>query len=339
MSRPRSRLRALAINLVLMAVAFALLGMAIWTNREQLRDVLNRPIHGGLLLAAFSTYMTALVLTFYRWFVLVRALNLPFRLRDAVRLGFIGNVFNLVIPGAVGGDVIKAGYLCREQSKKTQAVSSMVIDRAVGLLGLFLLAGIMGITVWGSAVPEVRKLIAVVWAASVTGVIGLAVLFTPTLYRPLARLVAGRGRLEGFVTELLAMASSYRRKIGVVLGMLAMASCIHTLFVLAFYLVSRAIFPTGVPSLAQHFLMVPLVLFTTAVPIPFGALGVSEQVSDQLFGLIGHPGGAVAMMGFRVLMYGGGLISLLVYLANLSQVRSLSRNLDPPQHDLVAAES
>ena len=50
-------------------------------------------------------------------------------------LGFIGIVFNLVIPGAVGGDLIKAAYLVRMHIKKTQAIASMVIDRILGLLG------------------------------------------------------------------------------------------------------------------------------------------------------------------------------------------------------------
>ena len=66
------------------------------------------------------------------------------RLRAALLLGFIGNVFNLVIPGAVGGDLIKAAYLVRMHVKKTQAIASMVIDRIIGLLGLFTLATIAG---------------------------------------------------------------------------------------------------------------------------------------------------------------------------------------------------
>ena len=70
--------------------------------------------------------------------------------------------------------------------------------------------------------------------------------------------------------------------------------------------------------------MVPLTLFTMVVPIPFGALGVSEEVANQLGKLVGHPGGALAMLAFRVLMYACGLISACVYLANLRQVRSLT---------------
>ena len=80
--------------------------------------------------------------------------------------------------------------------------------------------------------------------------------------------------------------------------------------------------------------MVPLTLFTTAVPLPFGALGLSEQVSQQLFKLVNHPGGALAMMGFRVLMYGGGLVSAGVYLANLRQVRGLTADAEHLEEEI-----
>jgi glycosyltransferase 2 family protein len=37
-----------------------------------------------------------------------------------------------------------------------------------------------------------------------------------------------------------------------------------------------------------------------------------------------HPSGALAMMGFRVLMYAGGLIGACAYLWNLKEVRALT---------------
>jgi hypothetical protein len=70
--------------------------------------------------------------------------------------------------------------------------------------------------------------------------------------------------------------------------------------------------------------MVPLTLFTMVVPLPFGALGLSEGVGDQIGSLVQHPGGALAMLGFRVLMYACGLIGACVYLAHIREVRELS---------------
>ena len=125
------------INAALVALAFGLLGLVIWRNREKIHEVFGRPLDCRLLALAEAIYLVGMVSTFVRWYLLVRVIDPRFTLRAAVLLGFIGNVFNLVIPGAVGGDLIKAAYLVRMHVKKTQAIASMVIDRIIGLLGLF----------------------------------------------------------------------------------------------------------------------------------------------------------------------------------------------------------
>jgi uncharacterized membrane protein YbhN (UPF0104 family) len=330
MSKEKPSHRSTIINAALIAVGFTLLGLAVYSNRDKLRDVFRRPIDFRLFGLAFAVYMVALMATFVRWFFLVRAVGLKFRLLDAVKLGFIGNVFNLVVPGAVGGDVIKAVFLVRAHPRnKASAIASMVIDRLLGLAGLFVLAGVAGLFALDRANAQVKILIGIVWLLLVGGLSALALLFTPKLYPILDRLTARRAKLAKIVKELETAASAYRAKLGTVFCCLAGSTCIHGLFVVAFYSVSRAIFPV-LPSFSEHFLIVPLVLFTMAVPLPFGALGLSENVSGLLFAL-GKAGGgaaaangAVAMMAFRTIMYASGLVSLVVYLANLRWVRELT---------------
>jgi hypothetical protein len=145
----------------------------------------------------------------------------------------------------------------------------------------------------------------------------------------LDRLTQRRAKLAKVVKELESAALAYRSKAWLIVACLVGSSCIHSLFVVAFYAVSRAIF-TDIPTFAEHFVIVPLVLFTTAVPLPFGALGLTENASGLLFGL-GRSGsttaaanGAIAMMAFRTIMYAGGLVSLVVYLANMGWVRELT---------------
>lgn len=330
MTAPRRSGRSIAINAILTVLALGLLAWTVRRNGPKLREVWSRSPDWRLFAAALLVYVVALLVTFFRWFTLVKALGLPFRIQDAFRLGFIGNVFNLVIPGAVGGDVIKAAFLCREQEHKTQAVASMVIDRALGLLGLFALASAIGAFEWAGASPYVRRVIAFAWVMVVCGVIGLCVLFSPALFRPLLTRLNPQGKLAKGLSELIAMASAYRDRLGVIAIGLALAMSGHALFVLAFTLANRGLFGSEAPGLASHFVVVPLILFSMAIPMPFGALGVSEQFSQTLFAdLLGFSGGAIAMLGFRVVMYAGGLVSVLVYLANLSQVRSL-RAVDVP---------
>ncbi len=55
-----------------------------------------------------------------------------------------------------------------------------------------------------------------------------------------------------------------------------------------------------------------------------GRLGFTELVGGQLLKLVGHPDGELAMLGFRTLMYGVGLICACVYFAKLKEVRELT---------------
>jgi hypothetical protein len=209
-----------------------------------------------------------------------------------------------------------------------------VVDRLVGLLGLFLLACVAGTTAWPGLGPRTRRLVTATWiAAAITAGI-LALAFIPSLGRQHS---AGR-RLTHLRSELAAVGRSYRRHfwvviLGVVGGMLT-----HSMNVLAFQVVSQALFPR-VPGLAENFLIVPLVLFSTAVPLPFGGLGVSEHVSDHLFRLASANTGAVAMMGFRVLQLGAALFGGLMYLFNRPQVRTLRETAAHLEEDLEAESS
>ncbi|QEH37455.1 hypothetical protein OJF2_60460 [Aquisphaera giovannonii] len=339
----RPRLGSL-VNAGLVALAFALLGLVLYQNREKIQQVFSHPLDYRLLALGVLIFQTSLILTYLRWFLLVRVIEPRFTLRSTMLLGFIGYVFNLVIPGAVGGDLIKAAYLVRMHIRKTQAVASMVIDRIVGLLGLFVLAAIAGGVFWSSAPVEIRRLIVAAWIATAAGFGLLAVI----LFQLVSRLVPGfgaakpghaHGRLAGVATELTAMSTTYRNRLDVVAAGVLLSVVGHALNVLAFYLMSRMLFPDNLPTtLGQHYLMVPLTLFTMVVPLPFGALGLSEGVGDQIGNLVGHPGGALAMLGFRVLMYACGLISACVYLANLREVRGLSAEAHHIEEELEEGE-
>ena len=52
-----------------------------------------RPVDFRLFGLAVAIYLVALVSTFFRWFFLVRAAGLPFRVLDAVKLGLGTTVF------------------------------------------------------------------------------------------------------------------------------------------------------------------------------------------------------------------------------------------------------
>jgi len=326
------------VNTALVVLAFGLLALVIGQNREKIREVFSRPLDLRLLALAVAIYFVGMVSTFVRWFCLVRVIEPKFRFSATMLLGLIGMVFNLVIPGAVGGDLIKAAYLVRMRIRKTQAVASMVIDRIVGLLGLFILAAIAGGFAWRMAPADVQKLIMAAWVAVGLGVFALIAIFSRILTRMFPQLKGGHTRLGVVVSELSEMSATYSGRLEVVLGAIALSVWNHAMNVGAFYVIGRMLFPAMTTTLVQHFLMVPLTLFSMAVPLPFGALGLSEEVSQQLFKLVNHPSGALAMMGFRVLMYAGGLVGACVYLWNLKEVKALTASAQHIEEEILEGE-
>ena len=301
------------IRPALQLVGLGLLGHVLWVNREACARVLAQKPDGRYLATAFVLGLTAVVSTFLRWMIVVRAQGLTLRLRDAIRVGFMGNAIDLVIPGQIGGDVFKASFLGRGQERKTKALASILVDRAIGILGLFTLAALMGALNWPQVSLPVRRLIAVVWFVWTGVALGLLAVLTPALFRPLERRFAGRRRLGKLFAELHEISVAYRdRKLAVATG-LAMSTVSHGLYALCFFFVSLALLPDP-PGLLNNMLMVPLVLFSTVVPLPFGALGLSEQVSDDLFRLLGHPAGALAMLSYRVVSLAVASVSVGVYI-------------------------
>lgn len=103
-----------------------------------------RSLSKGFLALTVFTFIGATFLTAVRWNLLLKMQGIRLGLLAVLRLVMIGFFFNLVIPGAVGGDVVKMAYIARQTpGKRTEAISTIVLDRLLGVMALFILAGFM----------------------------------------------------------------------------------------------------------------------------------------------------------------------------------------------------
>jgi glycosyltransferase 2 family protein len=275
-------------------------------------------------------------MTFLRWFLLVRAQDLPFTFASAVRLGMVGYFFNTFLPGSVGGDLVKAACIIREQSRRTVAVATVVVDRAVGLCGLIWLAALCGGFFWANgmleemASPASGAAVAAAVPFLETIVLGTIVLMAGSVIfwvlagllpeRLSLRLAHGLERIPKIghaLAEFWRAGWLYRRREGVVVVTLAMSMVSHSGFVLAFYCAARTLFPAEeVPSLAAHFLVIPVGMTIQGFfPSP-GGIGGGEFGFGQLYELIGFSfsAGVLASLVRRAVDWTWGLAGYLVYL-------------------------
>lgn len=115
------------------------------TARQYLRSGFLRSIiriRGWLLLAAMLASLTGMLVTALRWWMLLAIQGIGISLWEAVRLTFLGQFYSLVVPGTVGGDVVKAYYVTKHTHAKAGAILSIFVDRVFGLAALTLVAAV-----------------------------------------------------------------------------------------------------------------------------------------------------------------------------------------------------
>jgi uncharacterized protein (TIRG00374 family) len=311
-------------------LGIGLLAWVIWVNWSPtdespgLRSALEHPINVAPFVLAAVICLLSILLTFIRWYVLVRAQGLPFTLPNALRLGLIGYYLSTFLPGSVGGDIIKAAFIAREQRRRTVAVATVLIDRAVGLCGLFWLVTLLGSIFWlsGSLDRNVQTLNSILLGAALLSA-GSLVFWFVLGWLPQYRAERFAGRLSRIpkighaLAEFWRAVWMYRCQGRSVFVALVMAVIGHVGFVLTFYFSAMTLVdPEQIPSLADHFLLVPVGMAIQAgFPAP-GGVGGGEYGYGKLYSLLGYPfaNGVLGSLVQRVITWVLAMGGYLVYL-------------------------
>jgi glycosyltransferase 2 family protein len=94
-----------------------------------------------VLIAAVVSAGIPAILGITRWQWILHVQGLDVKYSRLFSISFIGLFFNAFMLGSTGGDVIKAWYVAHEtHHKKAEAIATVVVDRLIGLLALFVIA-------------------------------------------------------------------------------------------------------------------------------------------------------------------------------------------------------
>jgi hypothetical protein len=239
---------------------------------------------------------------------LVKALDLPFRLRDAFRLGFLGYLFNFIAPGAVGGDLFKAVFIAREQpGRRAAAISSVIVDRLVGLLALLMLASVVFLaTGVGDEARhgQFRVPCFIVWAVTIgSTLLSLAFMIPALTDGAFAKRIESIRRVGPLIAQFHHAVRMYRRRPSILLLSLVLSLGVHSLTSVAYYLIAKAL-PGQAPTLAATFIIAPLSILVGILPVMMNGLGVVEGAMKILYAQVpsGLPAGVVVTAGLGLLV-------------------------------------
>lgn len=245
----------------------------------------SQPKRWELLLGAQLLTLVAAITSILRWRLLVLAFDIPFTVREALRLGFLGYLLNFVSFGSVGGDVFKAILVARDRpEKRPEAVASVLLDRAIGLLGLLMLAWLM--LVLFSNPAQSPLLTGIKRGAAVFTTVSLfclaAAVFAGAWFDRLIDWGAGWSVVGQTLARMARAVRQLRSTPQVLLWMIGLAICVHSLLATTVYLISCGIYPQH-PTLQQHLMVVPPGMAAGALPLAPGGIGVQEGALAGLF--------------------------------------------------------
>ncbi len=316
------------------------------TGAPGLGSLLAGPIAWPWLLLAAGLAAAGLGLQLLRWWVLVRAVELPFTVRNACRLGMVGLFFNTFLPGSIGGDLLKAYFLAKEnRNRKTRAVATVLIDRALGLFGLVLFVAVVGAAAWGLGDPrlsgntELQRFIRLMAACSAATIVGFVLLG----YLPQRRVDRFARRLQwlpkvgGALAEFWYAVWMYRQRPRSIAAGLGLSAASHVALVLAFHAASRVFVPADADAaaqqatLAEHVVIAPLGFIVQALPVSPGGVGLGEAAFAGLYQLSGRPSsrGVIARLALRVVEWIIGLLGYLVYLRMRQELPATLPDAEP----------
>ena len=92
-------------------------------------------------LYALLIYTPVTFIQAFRFRMVFRSQDIDLTYGESMKLCFAGNFLNFVALGSTGGDVVKAYYVCQKTHRKTEAITTLFLDRIIGLLGLLIAVG------------------------------------------------------------------------------------------------------------------------------------------------------------------------------------------------------
>jgi hypothetical protein len=291
----------------------------------------EQPKRWELLGAAFLVQLFAVSATILRWRWLVQTLGLTLSVKDAFRLGFLGLMLNLAPMGIVGGDLVKSYLIAKKNPDyMSQAVASVIVDRIIGLLVMFLCGGIF-VCLTGFAFREevlARTFSQLVFILTGMGYVCVGIIFLPFFSKGhVERLLAKIPFCGGILGKLARSFLLYRHCKICLLKAWAITFLVHIPFGFSLYLIALGLFGL-VPNLPDHLMLYNVVNLTAMIPL---AAGPFEFVLEQIYPLFSVNGvkmgvgiGLVVALGYRLISIFVAGLGIVYYLSSRDEIKEVA---------------
>jgi len=307
-----------------LAVAFGLIYWLAASGRIDLRKLAEVGERWPWFVAAQVPFGIVMLLAAYRWRLLLQAQGIHYTFWDTFSLTMIGQLFNQVVIGTTGGDMVKAYAVAIEHpSRKSGGIMSVVVDRLVGLIVLIVFA--LGAMAFNLELIRSRRELMYMSAGiglSLIAALGCLLVFYSDALRRRPIVVAVLSRLP-FRKQLIDVANAvyvYKFHPKEVALSIVVSFWVHIAVVIMNLLLAKALIDDPLP-VASFFFLIPIAQVGMAVPInPPGAIGTAEGIYEYLLPLAGVPHGAMICILQRFTYYLWAALGAVFYVRRKGKV-------------------
>lgn len=317
----KSKVKSYAMNVMKLLFAGSLIYWLVTSGKLSLTS-LQRLASPMVFLICFLLIGINLIVCSERWRKLLQSQNLQSSFLETFRLTLIGIFFNYVIPGGVGGDVVKGYYIVRKNPHaKTAAAITVAMDRFVGLYAMMFLSLFVMFLDWNQVTSQLQ--LKWIFLLLLALFIGFSLFWTLIFSKRISsnnlihRLLSGLPKAEHLL-QLYASFAKYSETKKIIFTTFFYSLIAQSMAVVFFMYVGSALGFAQV-SLHTYFFVVPIGFMVTAVPISPAGVGVGQTAFYFLFGLAQPDSaqlGAVGITAMQVFYFIYGLAGAWFYVSS-----------------------
>jgi len=244
----------------------------------------------------------AVIIISYRWRLILHHLKIKITFLDSISATFSGLFIGQVLPGAIGIDVVRGMMVWKKNLSKKNLILSLIFDRAISLFAILL---IITCSIFFLLPYFPNNLVIAFYIAIATLLISILILILLVKYQKL-----------NFLENLINLAmkklgiSDHEFSLQYFTKITSLSILGHFFIIISAFFLSLSI---GMDSkISVWFLLMPIIIFATAVPISINGWGVREGAMVYLWKIFGVPENEILLTSLCI-----GFVSVLASLPGI----------------------
>lgn len=295
-------------------VSLSFIALLLWLMRGNIKQisVLLKSTEIWLFCLGILLYFIVLVFASYRLKKVLTVQGIQLSLGDVIRLNLVGLFFTNFMPTTVGGDIVKAYYMVKLTNKKLESITSIFVDRVLGLFSFISLAT-FALIFYGKNI-ENKLIIWIIFSMLAISLLAMIVLLNKNIAKKLRFIVTTLRfvKLDTKLKKIYAAVAGYRHHKKIAIQAFCISLFCQFLLIFIIYILAKSISVNVSPMVL--FLVVPIITVASMLP-SINGLGIREGAYVYfLGGIVGREQALAISLLWLALFLGISLLGGVVYL-------------------------